>query len=65
MFVGLRFKAETYLTRPAVFAAFLLVVQLGLGVAAFLKDDLVLDVILDLALAIARVMVKRSVLFEN
>jgi len=36
MSVRLRFKAETYLTRPAVVAAFLLVVQLGLGVAAFL-----------------------------
>ena len=35
-FVILRHRGETYLTRPAMFAAFVLVVQLGLGLAAFI-----------------------------
>jgi len=34
--VVLRFRPETYLTRPAAIAAFLLVVQLGLGLAAYM-----------------------------
>src|SRR5436190_1293018 len=35
-FVVLRFRPETYLTRPAAVAGFLLVVQLGLGLAAYM-----------------------------
>ena len=34
-FVMLRYRGENYLTRPAIIAAILLVVQLGLGLAAY------------------------------